>query len=136
MSELFDSLCFRNGRKVELIVDGKTVPIIITDLEEKCISYKQMSEIKLTGMMDHRASAQDIIRAICRPINMEYKKVIFNNPATIVIWQDGTKTVVSCQKGDEYDPEKGLALCFMKKALGNKGNFNNILKAESPKSEV
>ena len=56
------------------------------------------------------------------------KKVIFNEPATIVLWQDGTKTVVKCQDGDTYDREKGLALCIAKKALGNKGNFNNEFK--------
>jgi len=56
------------------------------------------------------------------------KKVIFNDPATIVIWGDGTKTVVKCQDGERFDPEKGLALCFMKKACGNKSNFNNSFK--------
>ena len=58
----------------------------------------------------------------------EIKKVIFNNPATIVYWKDGTKTVVKCGKDDTFDEEKGLALCFMKKALGNKGNYNNTFK--------
>lgn len=98
MSELFDSLCFRNGRKVELIVDGKTVPIIITDLEEKCISYKQMSEIKLTGMMDHRASAQDIIRAICRPINMEYKKLSLIIPQRLLFGRMEQKRLCHAKK--------------------------------------
>lgn len=56
------------------------------------------------------------------------EKVIFNNPATIVIWKDGTKTVVKCQGDDKFDHEKGLALCFMKKACGNKSNFNNSFK--------
>jgi hypothetical protein len=53
------------------------------------------------------------------------KQVIFNDPATIVLWADGTKTVVKCQNNDEYDPEKGLAMCIAKKALGNKGNYYN-----------
>lgn len=56
------------------------------------------------------------------------KKVIFNNPATIVYWSDGDKTVVKCGKDDTYSEETGLALCFMKKALGNKGNYNNTFK--------
>ncbi len=56
------------------------------------------------------------------------KKVIFNNPATIILWKDGTKTVVKCQKGDTYDKEKGFYMCVAKKALGNKGNFNNEFK--------
>lgn len=58
----------------------------------------------------------------------EIKKVIFNNPATIVLWEDGTKTVVKAQNGETFDEEKGLALAISKKVLGNKGNFNNIFK--------
>lgn len=60
----------------------------------------------------------------CREVP-EIDRVIFNNPATIVFWKDGTKTVVKKQKGDRYSKEAGLALCYMKKVLGNKGNFNN-----------
>lgn len=59
---------------------------------------------------------------------MTAKKVIFHDPATIVIWVDGTKTVVKCSPEDVYDKEKGLALCYMKKALGNKGNYNNVFR--------
>lgn len=62
------------------------------------------------------------------------KKVIYNKPATIVLWSDGSKTVVKCQPGkngrmERYNKEKGLAMCIAKKALGNKGNFNNTLNA-------
>lgn len=44
-----------------------------------------------------------------------YEKIIINPPATIVIWNDGTKTVVKATENDIYDPEKGVALCFFKK---------------------
>jgi len=54
------------------------------------------------------------------------KKVIFNPPATIVYWRDGTKTVVKCGKNDVFDEEKGLAMAIAKKHLGNKGNYNNV----------
>ena len=60
------------------------------------------------------------------------KKVIFNNPATIVIWNDGTKTTVKCSERDEYSEEVGLAMCVSKKALGNKGNFNEVFKKHIP----
>lgn len=61
------------------------------------------------------------------------KKVIFNNPATIVFWSDGTKTVVKRQKGDRWDAEKGLAMAIVKKTVGYK-KFNKILdKAERVK---
>lgn len=57
--------------------------------------------------------------------NLKIKKVIFNNPATIVFWEDNTKTVVQCGPLDNFDPEKGLAMAIAKKALGNKGNYYN-----------
>ena len=55
-------------------------------------------------------------------------KVIFNYPATIVFWEDGTKTVVKCQDGDVFDKEKGLAMAIAKKFFGNKGNYCNVFK--------
>ena len=65
----------------------------------------------------------------------EIKNVIFNDPATIIFWEDGTKTVVKCQDGDEFDPEKGLAMAIVKKAYGNKGSYCNKLKKWLPKEE-
>ena len=56
------------------------------------------------------------------------KDVIFNNPATIILWEDGTKTVVKCGKNDTYDPEKGMAMAICKKLMGNKGSYNNVFK--------
>lgn len=47
------------------------------------------------------------------------KDVIFSGPATIVFWTDGTKTVCKCQGNDTFNPETGIAMCYMKKSLGN-----------------
>lgn len=58
------------------------------------------------------------------------KRVIFNPPATIAIWKDGSKTVVKCDENDEYNPMYGLALCYMKKAMGNTSRgLNDALRA-------
>ena len=59
---------------------------------------------------------------------LKIKRVIYNDPATIILWRDGTKTVVKCDKDDKYDPEKGFLLCVLKRLLGNKGNYNKELK--------
>lgn len=64
------------------------------------------------------------------------KDVIFNNPATIVKWADGTKTVVKVQKDEPYDEEKGLAMAFIKKIYDNKGNYNDIFRKWCPKKEI
>lgn len=61
------------------------------------------------------------------------KKVIHNNPATIVFWGDGTKTVVKCQEEDRhgYSERVGLLMCIAKKFFGNTGRFNDILTENS-----
>ena len=56
------------------------------------------------------------------------KNVIFNAPATIVFWEDGTKTGVKAREDDEFDPEKGLAMAISKKMLGNKHEYYNVFK--------
>lgn len=70
--------------------------------------------------------------SICRDA---IKNVIFNPPATIVFWADGTKTVVQA-RGEEFDPEKGLAMAISKKALGNRGNYYNQFKKWTEKYEA
>ena len=68
-------------------------------------------------------------------LDLGIKNVIFNYPATIVLWNDGTKTVVKAQGDDVYDPEKGLTMAIVKKLLGNQGNYYNYLKKWLPKEE-
>lgn len=54
-------------------------------------------------------------------------KVIFNCPATIILWADGSKTVVKANN-EPFDREKGLAMAISKKFFGNKGNYMNHFK--------
>lgn len=63
------------------------------------------------------------------------KKVIFNEPATIVFWSDGTKTIVKCGKDDIWDPEKGLAMAVTKKFFGNEGFYYDIFKKWIPEEK-
>lgn len=70
-----------------------------------------------------------------RPTLPNIKNVYFNNPVTVVLWDDGTKTIVRCQDGDTYSRETGLALCMAKKAMGNKSNFNDIFKKWIPEEK-
>lgn len=59
-------------------------------------------------------------------------KVIYAPPATIIYWKDGTKTVVKCSDHDldegRLSPETGLVYAIAKKVLGNKGNYNDVLR--------
>lgn len=68
------------------------------------------------------------INFVCRYRREDIKRVIFNNPATVVFWSDGTKTVVKCSENDTFDPEIGLAMAICKKAFGNTGAYNDVFK--------
>lgn len=60
----------------------------------------------------------------------EVREIRYNGPATIVFWEDNTKTVVKVQPGEEYyDPDKAFAMAVCKKLFGNKFN-RHLAKAQ------
>ena len=114
-----------------LKVNGGIYMFRPTNLEIDHSPYT-VSRCRIEGDLDSIRLSQTSPEFV-RPVT-KIERVIFNAPATIVIWSDKTKTVVKCQPGDTYDPEKGLALCISKKFLGNKGNFNEVFKKWIPES--
>lgn len=70
-----------------------------------------------------------------KPVPLSIKKVIFNDPCTIILWSDKTKTIVKCGEDEEYDSEKGMAMAISKKFLGNKGNYYETFKKWLPEEE-
>lgn len=66
------------------------------------------------------------------------KQVIFNGPATIVYWKDGSKTIVKCQEGAVNDPEKGFAMAVARHyfcdILGM-SRYDGIFKKYLPKEK-
>ena len=93
------------------------------------ISYWQLINTCYGGKPTHNCSSMKNLY-----LN-EITKVIFNNPATIVFWRDGTKTVVKCNPGDVFDPEKGLAMACTKKLFGNNGFYYDIFRKWLPEEE-
>lgn len=67
-------------------------------------------------------ASQPTSRRLPMPVN-----VIFHNPATIVFWDDGDKTVVKCQPGDTFSAEAGLTAAMLKKYMGNDNTFNKVI---------
>ena len=134
--------CFENyiinlRRVNQMLLKGITLSEIISILQENkyenidwrinCMSHRDL----ILG----RIEDVKIINQLPKFDKNEIKNVIYNDPATIVYWKDGTKTVVKCQKdkGDTYNPEFGLAMCIIKKMCGNKGNYNDVFNKWLPK---
>lgn len=57
------------------------------------------------------------------------KKCISNKKATILIWEDGTKTIVKCAEEDKYDREKAFLIAYFQKVCGlSKTKANKYLE--------
>ena len=138
------TLIMKNGTKIPATIDyiettsSDTFPKFeghITGTAK--VSYRSLGDIRNDAEVP-RNTYRDILNSTYGIGSLripEIKNVIFNDPATIVFWEDGTKTVVKCQDGDEFDPEKGLSMAIVKKACGNKGNYCNKMKKWLPKEE-
>ena len=101
---------------------------------EYCASYESFGEPRHTFECVDRTQMKHEYSEVVEPALIAQKRpfflperVIFNPPATIVFWSDGTKTVVKC-KDEKFDKEKGLVIAISKKAFGNKGNYYNHIK--------
>ena len=97
-----------------------------------CVGDKKYNIDSMTSRITSRNEYQEINACThLSPYNefnpYEPEKVIFNDPATIVFWKDGTKTVVKAVC-EPFDKEKGLAMAIAKKALGNEGKYFNMFK--------
>lgn len=134
------NLVLENDEKKVLIGDPKTGYSYVTpkEVEEMRIN----AEINKEKIEDAQVGLTKIILNSIYGIPMslrkdvEITKVIFNNPATIVFWSDGKKTVVKCADDEAFDEEKGLAMAISKRVLGNNGNYYNEFKKWLPKIDI
>lgn len=94
----------------------------------KYISYKDYCKHDTDTLKNTYKTLVNKLYGLPEHQQYEPMKVIFNKPATIVYWLDGSKTVVKAQNDEPFDPEKGLAMAIAKKALGNEGNYFNHIK--------
>ena len=104
----------------ELVRTYTFEPINIDVAFSSCPTIDKKEEAKKP--VDGFATKQSTNRRV------KIKDVIFSDPATIVFWSDGTKTVVKTRGGEKYDKEKGLAMAIVKKITGNTGSYYNIFK--------
>lgn len=83
----------------------------------------------ISDIIDGIAEEDEAEVSISQNIDLEkeIKNVVFNDPATIVFWKDGTKTVTKCHAGDTFNKETGLAMCIIRKLCNNK-HFNNVFE--------
>ena len=63
--------------------------------------------------------------------SMVPNQIIFNPPATIVFWKDGSKTVVKCAEGEKFDPYTGFCYAFTEHFLGSISHIKKLCQKSS-----
>ena len=119
--------CYKTN--LDLVVGG-TYNIIA----DHCTDYS--SPIKVKGYLKYKPNfpVREITKALLvdgpTRLDGDVKNIYINEEkgTVVVVWKNGLKTKVKCQPGDKFDAEKGIAMCFMKKAFDNRGRFNEVLK--------
>lgn len=116
--EIMDGLYTKN---TYLLIDGGIQPFYVEQVDQN-IGEPGVHISGFVRFSDWEWPTGQLHKIACIPKPVKW---IFNGPATIAIWEDGTKTVVKLMPGDTYDPEKAVAMCYIKKMLGT----NEAMKA-------
>lgn len=122
--------CYYSGLKLikkgiyDIIADSKTSydnPVIVLDIRGKEEAPK--------GIPLRTITHAKLIEAPAKPDGgVDRFYINEKKGTTVVVWKDGTKTIVKCQEGEDFDFEKGIAMCFMKKAFNDRGCYNDMFK--------
>ena len=101
-------------RQSDVFDNGRGDTVVLTnffdyELSGDFISYDKRQFTDSTGCS-----------TLIRVHNAAITKVVYNDPAVVVFWNDGTKTVARCHN-ENYDREKGLYVAVLKKIMGNEG---------------
>lgn len=105
------------------LVDGRS------DFDDLRIELRNLCGMagKYTAYKQQKVTYYSSGQELAAATKLSIKKIIFNGPATVVMWTDGTKTVVKCREGDKYDCEKGIFAACAKKLLGTNKTGSNYL---------
>lgn len=113
---------------VESFIKEEREKAMIADRKRAMEAYIKFDISQTMSMVEHlKDTIKNAKAKLGHEFYMKIKKVIFNDPATIVFWADGTKTVVKATN-EKFDPEKGLAMAISKRAFGNNHGYYDVFK--------
>lgn len=114
-------------------------------IASKTICVSEDEEVTMNGVsvLDEDCNKRfiDCLKEILIKFAQEncVKKIVRNGPATIVFWDDGTKTIVKRAEGTKDDIYMAFCSAFTKKMLGTNSRikriiFNNLIEEGEKKN--
>lgn len=134
---MYSEFLERERERMFRSVEPRTAPgfpkVKISYEKNPCREYPISKELE-ASWRDSIRSTQALIDKIVEQttawdfIDRQIVKVIFNDPATIILWDDGEKTVVKTQGGEPFDKEKGFLMAVAKYLNKGKSSYFNLIK--------
>ena len=113
------------GGVYEIIADNRTRYANPVTIISNNVSTRELP----VGVSIREITSAKVIEAPPKPTGGIDNIFLNEDKGTVVVkWIDGSKTKVKCQDGETFDAEKGIALCFMKRAFLNRGCYNDVFK--------
>lgn len=99
------------------------IPFYLTSVDHTL--YGTEITLESTGRPDDKMfeKSVDVFGKELKP-----KKIMFNYPATIVFWEDGTKTVVKCETWIEPDLYNAFCAALAKKIFGSSSHLKKVIE--------
>lgn len=129
--------CIINKPDPPIISTGSSVPnfnpeIGVTENNENQLNEKKEQSTTMNMQMNKGAvmfSAifQGVARAMIGPM-LTPRQIIYNDPATIVFWSDGSKTVVKRMDNEAWNPYNAFCAALAKRIYGSNSQVNRLVK--------
>lgn len=119
--------------KVEMLCDKKVwvLPYSMIEKPGLVYSYSTTESWDCTGFMAKKFNVDEVfaIPTRNRYVSPKYDpaRIIYNDPATIVFWKDGTKTVVKRMPKEKFNPYNAFCAALAKKVFGTNSRVCKIV---------
>lgn len=140
----FTGMTGKVGKYYENTKNGPKVGVEFPDMKNDCksglfwFSVEKVQVLQNPPFLEHLMNKAAFITTLTEGTSRMYrmherlpfpdvKKVIFSGPKTIVLWADGTKTIVSCGDSDTYDYYSGFCAAVVKKLFGSTTHAKKVL---------
>ena len=122
--------------KYDKVLNAKAIFIDEKEREEKKNMYLEIIDGRRNGKETAKdllnliygtsQITNDLIPAMVRSVQINEKKGV-----TTIVWKNGAVTMAKCGPSEEFDPEKGIAICIMKRFFSSTTKMNKWLKEQT-----
>lgn len=109
------------------------------EVAQRLFNYMQTGT-KLNMSMEYRGLFLEKDLNVAKTSTLEPERIIHSGPATIVFWNDKTKTVVKCSENDIYDEYEAFCAALAIKMFGSNSHLKKMIRDKTeemtPKKEA